>query len=124
MRQVTSDVSRDLVPHGHGLDIGQLSDHFFVVVKILAECLRIFVDEFDGYSLDVGGSYSSHIVHRVMSCVIGIRYINISYEAVVPKIGIQPYANDHMTSPVPGTVQRHRMVQHRQIWQEIQTCTT
>ena len=50
---------------------GELGDHLFVVVEVLAECLRIFVNQFDGYSLDVGGSYSSHIVHRVI-CVCDI----------------------------------------------------
>ena len=73
MRQVAGDVSGDLVPHRNGLDVGKGCDHFLVVVEILVERLRIFVDEFDGYSLDVGGSYSSHIFHRV------IRLMDIPY---------------------------------------------
>lgn len=65
MGQVAGDVSGNPVPHLDGRDVCQRADHLFVSIEVLAEGLGILVDEIDSDSLDVGGSYSSHIIHRV-----------------------------------------------------------
>lgn len=65
MGQITRDITSDSVPHRNGRNVCERVYHRLVTLEVLTESLRVFVDKFDRYSLDVGGSYSSHIVHRV-----------------------------------------------------------
>ena len=76
MGEVASDVTSDAVPHGNRLDIGQVVDHLLVCLEISAELVRVFVDEFERHSLDVCGSDSSHIVHRVRR-IKWMPYLNV-----------------------------------------------
>ena len=72
------DVACDAVPHGFRGNVCEVRNHRFVVFEVIAECLRIPADEVGRDSLDVCGSDSSHVFHRV-SPIKSIPYLKIGY---------------------------------------------
>lgn len=84
-RHVAGYVSRDLVPHGDGGDVGKLRYHLLVVIEVPVESLRVPADQLEGYSLYVGGSDSSHIFHRVLATIDRL-YLKLTERSV----GLRP----------------------------------
>ena len=95
MREVTGDVTGDAVPHSDGGDIGELADKLLVTLEIGAEHTGVLVDEFYGHSLDVCGSDSSHIFHRVKP-IMGMPYLRLTLTK------IQQMENDSECSVGPA----------------------
>ena len=95
MREVTGDVTSDAVPHRDGGDIGELADKLLVTLEIGAENTGVLVDEFYGHSLDVCGSDSSHIFHRVKP-IMGMPYLRLTLTR------IQQMENDSECSVGPA----------------------